>query len=152
MFTWFITLLGALLVYFFKDVKNSVLDLMLGLSGGVMISASFFSLLLPALESGKWLFPSLGFLLGGIILFTSDKICNKVLKKEHKNNFLLILSITLHNIPEGMAIGVAFGSLKYGINTSLISAVMLAFGIGIQNFPEGAAISLPLRRSGMNVY
>ena len=150
-FTWFITLLGALLVYFFKDVKNSVLDLMLGLSGGVMISASFFSLLLPALESGKWLFPSLGFLLGGIILFTSDKICNKVLKKEHKNNFLLILSITLHNIPEGMAIGVAFGSLKYGINTSLISAVMLAFGIGIQNFPEGAAISLPLRRSGMNV-
>jgi len=160
LFTWFITLLGAALVYFFHDVKSSILDLMLGLSGGIMISASFFSLLMPSLELSHeihripWIFPCVGFMMGGILLFLSEKIYNKLFKKERKfkNNFLLIFSITLHNIPEGLAIGVAFGTLKYGINNAtFISALMLAFGIGIQNFPEGAAVSIPLRRSGMSI-
>lgn len=164
LFTWFITLLGAFLVYFFKNVRKTILDLMLGLSGGVMISASFFSLLLPSVELSKeisvipWLMPCLGFFIGGVILYISDVIFDKIFVKnknesEFKKNFLLIFSITLHNIPEGIAVGVAFGSLKYGINNaSIISALMLALGIGIQNFPEGAAVSLPLRRNGMSTH
>ena len=161
LFTWFITLLGAMLVYFFKNVESKVMDLMLGLSAGVMIAASFWSLLLPALELSKdinsitWIYPSLGFILGGLLLFYSDKIFKKILKKKsnasniHKN-ILLVFSITLHNIPEGMAVGIAFGSLKYGIEgATLASALMLALGIGLQNFPEGAAVSLPLKRNGM---
>lgn len=161
MFTWFITLLGALLVCFFKNVESKVMDLMLGLSAGVMIAASFWSLLLPALELSKeinkisWLLPSLGFLFGSIFLFFSDIIFKNILKRKsnassmHKN-ILLIFSITLHNIPEGMAVGIAFGSLKYGLEgASMTAALMLALGIGIQNFPEGAAVSLPLKRNGM---
>ena len=161
MFTWFITLLGALLVCFFNNVESKVMDLMLGLSAGVMIAASFWSLLLPALELSKeinkisWLLPSLGFLFGSIFLFFSDIIFKNILKRKsnassmHKN-ILLIFSITLHNIPEGMAVGIAFGSLKYGLEgASMTAALMLALGIGIQNFPEGAAVSLPLKRNGM---
>ena len=161
MFSWFITLLGALLVCFFKNVESKVMDLMLGLSAGVMIAASFWSLLLPALELSKeinkisWLLPSLGFLFGSIFLFFSDIIFKNILKRKsnassmHKN-ILLIFSITLHNIPEGMAVGIAFGSLKYGLEgASMTAALMLALGIGIQNFPEGAAVSLPLKRNGM---
>ena len=161
LFTWFITLLGSSLVYFFKNVKTFILDLMLGIAAGVMLSASFWSLLLPSidlsleLKQKAWLFPCLGFLCGGLLLFLSDKFFQTIFKKEkkvNKNNALLIFSITLHNIPEGIAVGVAFGSLKYGLDgASLISALMLAFGIGIQNFPEGAAVSLPLRRSGMSL-
>ena len=160
-FTWFITLLGSLLVYFFKNVESKIMDLMLGLSAGVMIAASFWSLLLPALELSKeinnisWLLPSLGFLFGSIFLFFSDIIFKNILKRKsnassmHKN-ILLIFSITLHNIPEGMAVGIAFGSLKYGLEgASMTAALMLALGIGIQNFPEGAAVSLPLKRNGM---
>lgn len=161
LFTWFITFLGSALVYFFKNVKKSILDLMLGLSAGVMIAASFFSLLLPAIELSKeinhisWLMPCIGFFVGGLLLFVCDKVFDKIFaisknESENKKNFLLIFSITLHNIPEGIAVGVAFGSLKYGLNTSVISAIMLALGIGIQNFPEGAAVSLPLRRNGMS--
>lgn len=161
MFTWFITLLGALLVCFFKNVESKVMDLMLGLSAGVMIAASFWSLLLPALELSKeinkisWLLPSLGFIIGGIFLFVCDIIFKNILKRKNNasnihKNILLIFSITLHNIPEGMAVGIAFGSLKYGIDgTTIASALMLALGIGIQNFPEGAAVSLPLKRNGM---
>ena len=156
LFTWFITLLGSSLVYFFKNVKDNVLNLMLSLSGGIMLSASFFSLLLPSIDLSNevnriiWLFPALGFLIGGFIIFLGDKVFSKISKTHTKNNFLLVFSITLHNIPEGIAIGIAFGSLKYGLNTSLISALMLTLGIGIQNFPEGAAVSLPLKQSGMS--
>ena len=160
LFTWFITLLGALLVYFFKNVSFKIMNLMLGLSAGVMISASFFSLLLPAIDLAKeinhlpWLLPSIGFFIGGIIIFLGDILFNRYFsKQELRSNVLLIFSITLHNIPEGLAVGIAFGSLKYGLtNSSLISALMLALGIGIQNFPEGAAVSLPLKRNGMNIH
>ena len=156
LFTWFITLLGAMLVYFFKNVNNNIMDLMLSLSAGVMISASFFSLLLPSIELAKevnttpWLYPALGFILGGFIF---DKMFEHKLNNNLHHNALLIFSITLHNIPEGMAIGIAFGSLKYGYyGATMASALMLALGIGIQNFPEGAAVSLPLKRSGLSTF
>ena len=157
LFTWFITLLGSSLVFFFKKVESKIMDLMLGLSAGVMIAASFWSLLLPALNLSSelnkisWIYPSLGFVFGGILLLFSDKLFKKISKNvvSHKNG-LLIFSITLHNIPEGMAVGIAFGALKYGLEGATIaSAIMLAIGIGIQNFPEGAAVSLPLKRNGM---
>lgn len=157
LFTWFVTLLGAILVYFFKNVNNSIMDMMLSLAAGVMIAASFFSLLLPSIELAKevnkigWLSPSLGFVIGGLILYFFDKIFDHKLSHSMHHNALLIFSITLHNIPEGMAVGIAFGSLKYGM-TTFTSALMLALGIGIQNFPEGAAVSLPLKRNGMNIH
>lgn len=138
------------------------MDAMLGLSAGVMLAATFWSLLSPALEMAEnlnltsWIIVSVGVLLGGLLLFTGDKIFDKLTKKKTnshsiKRSLMLIFSITLHNIPEGMAIGVAFGSIAYNLNgATLTSAVMLAIGIGIQNFPEGSAVSLPLRREGMS--
>lgn len=160
--TWSITSIGAAIVFFFKKVNKTVLDGMLGLSAGVMIAASFWSLLNPAIEKASslgmnaWLVAFLGFISGGILIFLSDIIFEKLLKKRNvknnegiKRNILLIFSITLHNIPEGLAIGVAFGGIASGTNT-LLSALMLAIGIGIQNFPEGCAVSLPLRREGLS--
>jgi ZIP family zinc transporter len=156
LFTWFITLIGSMLVYFFKNVDITIMDIMLSIAAGVMLAASFFSLLLPAINLSStisntpWLCPSLGFALGGFILYYLDIFFQSKLKNENKHqNILLIISITLHNIPEGLAVGIAFGSLKYGM-TNISSAIMLAVGIGIQNFPEGAAISLPLKRSGLS--
>lgn len=155
--TYGFTVAGSSLVFFFKKVNRNVMDAMLGLAGGVMIAASFFSLIAPAVEKCEelgqipWLVVSLGFFLGGVLLFITDKISSKVLKNEStKKNLMLILSITIHNIPEGMVVGLAFGSLIYGGSSTLMSAFMLALGIGIQNFPEGSSISLPLRRSGMS--
>jgi len=154
--TYGFTMAGSALVFFFKHTNRNVMDTMLGLAGGVMIAASFFSLISPAIERAEelgqipWLVVSVGFFLGGVLLFIADKISSKVLKNEStKKNLMLMLSITIHNIPEGMVVGLAFGSLIYG-NTTLSSALMLALGIGIQNFPEGSSISLPLRRSGMS--
>ncbi len=154
--TYAFTIAGSTLVFFFKKVNRNVMDAMLGLAGGVMIAASFFSLIAPAIEKCEtlgqipWIVVSLGFLLGGFLLFVTDKISSKYLKdSSKKRNFMLMLSITMHNIPEGMVVGLAFGSLVYG-NATLMSAFMLALGIGIQNFPEGSSISLPLRRSGMS--
>lgn len=160
-FTWGVTALGASIVFFFKKVNKTVMDAMLGFSAGVMISASFFSLISPALEMTKTLkingplIISGGFLLGGILLFIGDKIYDLIDKKKDTNTksrkrcFMLISSITLHNIPEGLAIGVAFGSLAYNLpGTTLLSAFTLALGIGLQNFPEGSSVSLPLRREG----
>ena len=158
--TWGITSLGAAIVFFFKKVNGNVLDAMLGLAAGVMISASFFSLLNPAVKEAEslgmtsWLVVSTGFLLGGLILILGDLLFEKILskKRKSKNNgmkrsLMLIFSITLHNIPEGLAIGVAFGSIALGVEgATLLSSFMLALGIGIQNFPEGASVSLPLRR------
>lgn len=156
--TWGITTLGSGVVFLFKSVNKTTMDAMLGLSAGVMIAASFFSLIAPAISMAEslninpWLIPSFGLLLGGLLLFIGDKIFSKKLDKTDnklKRSIMLISSITLHNIPEGMAIGVAFGSVVYGIEGStVIAAVLLAIGIGIQNFPEGSAISLPLRRDG----
>lgn len=162
-FTWGITALGALLVCFFKEANRKVLDTILGFSAGVMIAASFWSLLAPALELSselgyiEWLLPAIGFILGGLFVLISDKFLDKVLKNNKnirstdslKRSILLMSAITIHNIPEGMAIGVAFGGIASGVpEMTTIGAVMLAIGIGIQNFPEGAAVALPLRSEG----
>lgn len=162
--TWGVTALGASIVFFFKKVSGNILDAMLGLSGGVMISASFFSLLNPAIDGAEklgmsaWLVVSLGFFIGGIILIFGDMFFNYILEKRKSSNvtslkrsLMLIFSITLHNIPEGLAIGVAFGSIAFGLEgASLTAAIMLAVGVAIQNFPEGTAVSLPLRRENFS--
>lgn len=162
LFTWGITSLGAAVVFLFKKVNKNTMDAMLGLSAGVMLAATFWSLLSPALEMAEnlklisWLIVSLGVLSGGLLPFCGDKIFDRITKKKTnshsiKRSLMLIFSITLHNIPEGMAIGVAFGSVFYNLEgATLAAAVMLAIGIGIQNFPEGSAVSLPLRREGMS--
>lgn len=163
LFTWGVTALGALLVCFFKEINGKVLDTILGFSAGVMIAASFWSLLNPSINLSEelgyivWLLPTIGFIAGGIFVLLSDKFLDRILKTKKtlksanslKRSILLISAITIHNIPEGMAIGVAFGGIATGVpGMTVIGAVMLALGIGIQNFPEGAAVSLPLRREG----
>ena len=157
LFTWFITLLGASIVYFFKKVNKTILDLMLSLASGVMIAASFFSLLAPSIEMAnnlgmnKILITSIGFICGGLLITLIDKFFSKRSSNKKKRCFMLISSITLHNIPEGLAVGVAFGSIMYHLDgATLSSAIALAIGIGIQNFPEGVAVSMPLRREGMS--
>lgn len=165
--TWFVTALGAGTVVFFKKPKEKILNLMLGFSAGVMIAASFWSLLQPAIDRAdaldskipSYLSVTIGFILGAIFLLISDKIVSKEIsgtnksanEKSGKNRmFMLILSITLHNIPEGLAVGVAFGALK-NANASpeqIMGAFSIAIGIALQNFPEGAAVSIPLRREG----
>jgi len=164
LFTWFVTCLGASFVFFFKKMNKNVMDAMLGLSGGVMIAASFWSLLSPAIELSSnlnqisWIVVSIGFLSGGMLLFIGDKIFDYFAKKKLKENksslkrsLMLISSITLHNIPEGLVVGVAFGSVLYNLEgATILSACLLALGIGIQNFPEGTAVSLPLRREGFS--
>lgn len=160
-FTWGVTALGASLVFMFKKINKNILDSMLGIAAGVMIAASFWSLLAPAIEMADSLnmntiiIVSFGFLSGGLLLFIGDKIMsklrNKSISKTNKRIFMLITSITLHNIPEGLAVGVAFGSTLYGLDgASIMSAWTLAFGIGIQNFPEGTAVSVPLLREGFS--
>ena len=166
-FTYSVTLLGASLVFFFKNVKKNIMDAMLAIAAGVMIAASFFSLLNPATEMAinlkmiPWLITFIGFIAGGLLLFIGDKLFNhfnkKINKTEEKerNSFkrclMLIFSITLHNIPEGLAVGVAFGSIAYSLEgATLTSAMLIALGIGIQNFPEGTAVSVPLRREGIS--
>ena len=162
-FTWGVTALGALVVCFFKEMNKKVLDTILGFSAGVMIASSFWSLLSPALDLSlelgfkEWVLPSIGFIIGGLFVLFSDSFLDKVLsirkKKENneslKRSILFVSAITIHNIPEGMAIGVAFGSIaSSSASMNTVGALMLALGIGIQNFPEGAAVSLPLRREG----
>lgn len=160
MFTWFVTALGASIVFFFKKVNKTILDCMLSISAGVMIAASFWSLLAPSIEMAenlglnKIIMPTLGFLSGGLLLLIIDKIFqkkNKTISDKKKRSLMLISSITLHNIPEGLAVGVAFGSVMYGLEgATILSAIGLAIGIGIQNFPEGTAVSVPLRREGLS--
>lgn len=165
LFTWGVTMLGASIVFFFREVKKGIMDALLGFSAGVMIAASFWSLLSPAIDMANsmnmisWLVVFLGFFCGGLLLFLGDKIYDLTQKKGGKRDnttshklkrcLMLVFSITLHNIPEGLVIGVAFGSLAYSLEGStLASALTLALGIGLQNFPEGSAVSLPLRREG----
>ena len=168
LFTWFLTALGSALVIFFRDIKRGVLNAMLGFAAGVMIAASFWSLLSPALElageNGKtaWIPVSIGFLLGGLFLLIIDKILPHLhlgmdtkqaegIKTSWHRSILLVLAITLHNIPEGLAVGVAFGAAALDTSsTGIVGAISLAIGIGLQNFPEGAAVSIPLRREGMS--
>ena len=166
LFTWFLTALGASFVFFFKNMNRVVLDGMLGFTGGVMIAASFWSLLAPAIEMSKGdgfvkVIPAaVGFALGALFIFGLDKILPHLhinfketegVKSPWQRTTLLVLAITLHNIPEGLAVGVLFGGVAAGIpEASIAGAVTLAIGIGIQNFPEGIAVSMPLRRMGMS--
>lgn len=168
MFTWAVTALGAAMVIFFKKINTMVLNGMLGFAAGVMIAASFWSLLAPSIEMAEelgqisWLTAALGFLAGGAFLFMVDKLLPHLhmgldtsqaegVKTQWQRSLLLVLAITLHNIPEGLAVGVAFGAVASGIpSASLAGAVALAIGIGLQNFPEGAAVSIPLRREGFS--
>ncbi|MEW6002241.1 MAG: ZIP family metal transporter [Nitrospirota bacterium] len=167
-FTWLMTALGAAGVFMSKDLGRRVLDGMLGFAAGVMVAASFWSLLVPAIEMSRgkdipeW-FPAVaGFLGGGLFLQGIDKVLPHLhigfpieeaegISTSWKRSTLLILAITLHNIPEGLAVGIAFGAITSGLSTAtLTGAIALAIGIGIQNFPEGLAVSLPLRREGMS--
>lgn len=168
-FTWGMTAVGAALVFTTKTMNQKLMDGMLGFAGGVMIAASFWSLLSPAIEMAEssplpsWFPAAVGFLLGGFFLWMADKIIPHVhptspmkdaegIKPENKRrSTLLVLAITLHNIPEGLAIGVAFGAVAAGFSSaSLAAAIALAIGIGIQNLPEGTAVAMPLRRDGMS--
>jgi len=167
LFTWGVTALGASLVFFFKTINKKVFDTMLGFAAGVMIAASFWSLINPGLDLAEemgyipWLAASVGFMSGGLFLFIVDKslphmhlgLAPKVKegpKTSWQRSVLLVLAITMHNIPEGLAIGVAFGAVAAGIESATLpGAIVLAVGIGLQNFPEGAAVSIPLRREGM---
>lgn len=156
MITFSITVLGASIVFFFKKIDKSLMDIMLSISAGIMISASFFSLLEPAIEmTNNWVIIFSGFIIGGITLFVGDKLLTLLDKKGRKSisnlkrSIMLFSSITLHNIPEGLVIGVAYGSCLYNPD-NLLSALVLTIGIGIQNFPEGCAISLPMRRDGIS--
>jgi len=153
-FTFLLTILGSSIVFFFKNVKQSILDNLLGLSAGIMLAASYFSLISPALSQASllgmvnYVVVSLGILGGGLFLMFTDKLFIKK-NQTDKRLFMLVSSITLHNIPEGLSIGVAFGALTYGLTGSTMAgAISLTLGIGIQNFPEGSAVSLPLRREG----
>ena len=157
LFTYFLTALGASIIFFFKNISKNIMDAMLGFAAGVMTAASFFSLLSPAIEHCEalnltpWLIIFLGFFSGGLLLFISDKVFNKLLSKKKKRILMLVSSITIHNIPEGLAVGIAFGSIYYGLNgATTLSALLLAIGIGLQNFPEGSAVSIPLLREGMS--
>ena len=166
MFTWGMTAAGAGLVFGTKKVSRRLLDSMLGFAAGVMTAASFWSLLLPAIdlsEGGalpKWVPPVIGFLLGGIFLRGLDLVLPHLhpgmskaegVPTSWRRSVLLVSAITLHNIPEGLAVGVAFGAAAAGIpEASLGAAIALAVGIGLQNFPEGTAVAMPLRREGMS--
>ena len=169
LFTWAITALGAATVFMTRNVSNRFLNAMLGFASGVMIAAAYWSLLAPSVELSQggqfpvWVPPMVGFLLGGAVLWIIDRLLPHLhlgfpeadiegLPTSWKRSTLLMLAVSLHNIPEGLAVGVAFGavaSLLHQVN--LASAIALAVGIGIQNFPEGIAISLPLRREGMSM-
>jgi len=168
LFTWAVTALGASMVFFFKTINKKILNSMLGFAAGVMIAASFWSLLKPAIEMAElngsipWLPAVIGFLSGGAFLLVIDKILPHLhlglsidkaegIKTTWQRSVLLVLAITLHNIPEGLAVGVAFGALANNPDAGLLAgAIALAIGIGLQNFPEGAAVSIPLRREGFS--
>jgi len=168
LFTWGVTALGAALVFFVKTVKPRVMDSMLGFAAGVMIAASFWSLLAPGIEMAEqlgnipWLTAVIGFMGGGVFMRLTDRFLPHLhpggnghtpegVKTSWQRSTLLVLAITLHNIPEGLAVGVAFGAVAAHLPSANIGgAVALAIGIGIQNFPEGAAVSLPMRREGVS--
>lgn len=168
LFTWLLTAAGASMVFFFKSINKKILNSMLGFAAGVMIAASFWSLLKPAIEMAEaqgelsWKPAVIGFLAGGAFLLLIDKILPHLhmglsidkaegIQTTWQRSILLVLAITLHNIPEGLAVGVAFGALANNPDMGILTgAVALAMGIGLQNFPEGAAVSIPLRREGLS--
>jgi ZIP family zinc transporter len=168
LFTWGVTAAGAALVYVTNSVNRKIMDSMLGFAAGVMIAASFWSLLAPGIEMAEqlgqtpWLTAAIGFMSGGIFMRIADKLMphlhpgmsmdkSEGPKTSWQRSTLLVLAITLHNIPEGLAVGVAFGAVAAGLpSATLGGAIALAIGIGLQNFPEGTAVSMPLRREGMS--
>lgn len=169
LFTWGLTALGAALVFFVRSVNRSLFDAMLGFSGGVMLAASYWSLLAPSIEIAEenvavasWVPPAIGFLLGGAALWLMDKSLPHLHigfpldeaegpKTAWQRATLLVSAITLHNIPEGLAVGVAFGGVISGLEAATVQgALVLALGIGIQNFPEGIAVAMPLRGEGVS--
>jgi ZIP family zinc transporter len=167
LFTWAVTAAGAALVFVTNAVNRKLMDSMLGFAAGVMIAASFWSLLAPGIEMAEqlkmipWLTAVIGFMVGGVFMRLTDKLLphlhpglsvdkSEGIKTSWHKSTLLVLAITLHNIPEGLAVGVAFGAVAANLPSATIGgAVALAIGIGIQNFPEGTAVSMPLRREGM---
>jgi ZIP family zinc transporter len=167
LFTWGVTAAGSALVFFTKTVRPKLMDSMLGFAAGVMIAASFWSLLAPGIEMAEqmgqipWLTAVIGFLAGGLFMRLADRVLphlhpglamghSEGIKTSWQRSTLLVLAITLHNIPEGLAVGVAFGAVAANLSSATLGgALALAIGIGLQNFPEGAAVSLPLRREGM---
>ena len=166
LFTWGLTALGASLVFFVKEMNRALLDGLLGFTGGVMVAASFWSLLAPGIEMSpgegfiKVIPAAIGFGMGALFIFALDKVLPHIhinfkesegIKTPWHRTTLLVLAITLHNIPEGLAVGVLFGGVAAGIpEASITGAVALAIGIGIQNFPEGIAVSMPMRRQGVS--
>jgi ZIP family zinc transporter len=171
-FTWLVTATGASLVFFFKSMHRGVFDAMLGFTGGVMVAASFWSLLTPSIEMSEHMYPdsammkwfpaAMGFLAGALFIYALDKMTphlhinftddeSEGMKTQWHKTTLLVLAITLHNIPEGLAVGVLFGAAAIGMDDATIAgAITLAIGIGIQNFPEGIAVAMPLRRHGVS--
>jgi ZIP family zinc transporter len=169
-FTWGMTALGGAMVFFFKTIEQRVLNMMLGFASGVMIAASFWSLIAPAIEQAKaaggalpaWLVAAIGFMTGAGFLWLADRLMPHLhfdhpertpegVSTHLRRSILLVFSITLHNIPEGLAVGVAFGALGGAVSPeAAMPAVAVALGIGIQNFPEGAAVSIPLRKEGLS--
>ena len=167
LFTWGVTAAGAALVFFTEKVKPKVMDSMLGFAAGVMIAASFWSLLAPGIEMAEqigqvpWLTAVIGFMAGGLFMRLADRVLphlhpglamreSEGIKTSWQRSTLLVLAITLHNIPEGLAVGVAFGAVAADLSSATFGgAIALAIGIGLQNFPEGAAVSMPLRREGI---
>nr|WP_319780229.1 ZIP family metal transporter [Maridesulfovibrio sp.] len=168
LFTWGLTALGAAVVFIGKDISKRTLDIMLGFAAGVMIAASYWSLLAPAIEMSEHMGPfkfvpaAVGFIMGAVFLRLVDKFLPHLhinaprseaegIETNWNSSILLVLAITLHNIPEGLAVGVAFGAVGAGYDSASIGgAIALAMGIGIQNFPEGTAVSVPLRRIGFS--
>lgn len=156
-FTWALTAAGAALVFIYKNVSESAFSFMMSSAAGIMLASTFFSLLMPAIEMAPnmpWLVLTLGFILGGALIIVTDIVIGKLKlfsgSATKRSCAVMCIAVTMHNIPEGLAVGVAFGALASGQTAGAVAAVMLAVGIGIQNFPEGMCVAFPLRANGLS--
>lgn len=155
-FTWIMTAAGALLVFFYKNVSEKAFSFMMSSAAGIMLASTFFSLLMPALETAteySYLILTCGFVLGGALIIVTDIVIGKLHlfsdSAKKRSCAVMCIAVTMHNIPEGLAVGVAFGAMASGQTAGAVAAVMLAVGIGIQNFPEGMCVAFPLRANGL---